>query len=54
MYTFMITKDKRSKTKHLLTHIPDPAKGTLVSTFFKNLQNSGSESSNLKGYTSSV
>lgn len=35
MCTFMITKDKKHETKHLLTHIPDPAKDTSVSTFFK-------------------
>lgn len=35
MYTFMITKDKKNEIKHLLTHIPDQAKDTLVSKFKK-------------------
>lgn len=29
----MITKDKKNEIKHLLTHIPDQAKDTLVSKF---------------------
>lgn len=38
MYTFTITKDKKNEIKHLLTHIPDPAKDTLVSKFKKQKQ----------------
>lgn len=49
MYTSVIIKDK--KIKHLLTHVPDPAKDTLVSKFKKLKE---SNSSNLKDYTSSV
>lgn len=38
MYTFTITKDKKKEIQHLLTHIPDPAKDTLVSKLKKQKQ----------------
>lgn len=50
MYTFTITKDKKNEIKHLLTHIPDPAKDTLVSKFKK----TEADSSSLTDYISSM
>lgn len=50
MYTFTITKDKKNEIKHLLTHIPDPAKDTLVSKFKK----TEVDSSSLTDYISSM
>lgn len=56
MYTCIITKDKKNETKHLLTHVPDPANNTLVSKFCKISEKlrKSQESRNLKDYTSSV